>query len=206
MIRHLLFDIGGVLLNLDYGPAVERVLPLCDPALGLNSRSFFGLVERDPMLMDYERGRVPPEEFYRHFAKKAGYRGGYGEFVEAWYHVLSENRPMIEFARELAARRPITLASNAGVIHHPRMFRDFPSLGFRRGEVISCDIGAVKPERAFYERTLDRLGRRAEECLFLDDRPENVAGAEACGIRSILHTGAPSSIAAVRAALSEASR
>ena len=201
MIRHLLFDIGGVLLNLDYGPAVERVLPLCDPALGLNSRSFFGLVERDPMLAEYERGRVSPEDFHRHFARVTGYRGGYAEFVETWYHVLSGNQPMIQFARELSARRPVYLASNAGVIHHPRMFRDFPALGFRRGEVISCEIGAVKPERAFYERTLDRLGLRAAECLFLDDRPENVAGAEACGIRSILHTDASSSIAALHAVL-----
>ncbi len=201
MIRNLLFDIGGVLLNLDYGPAIARILPRCDPALGLNSRSFFGLIERDSMLADYERGRATPEALYRHFARETGFRGDYGEFVEAWYHVLSENPPMIAFARELSARWPIYLASNAGVLHNPRMFADFPSLGFRRGAVISCEIGAVKPEPAFYERTLDRLGLRADTCLFLDDRPENVAGAEACGIRSYLHTEPPATVAAVRAAL-----
>ncbi|MBP7831271.1 MAG: HAD family phosphatase [Kiritimatiellae bacterium] len=201
MTRSLLFDIGGVLLNLDYGPAIERILPLCDPALGLNNRSFFGLVERDPMLAEYERGRVSPEEFYRHFVRVTGFRGDYPAFVDAWYHVLSENPPMIEFARELSARRPVYLASNAGVLHFPRMFADFPSLAFRRGAVISCEIGAVKPERFFYERALKRLGLRAEDCLFLDDRPENVAGAEACGLRSLLYTDPPAAIAAVRAAL-----
>lgn len=46
----------------------------------------------------------------------------------------------------------------------------------------SCDLGAVKPERAYFERALDRIGAPADQVLFIDDHAPNVAGARAAGL------------------------
>jgi HAD superfamily hydrolase (TIGR01509 family) len=201
MIRNILFDIGVVLLHIDYGPALARVLPLCDPARMKSIDRFFSLVERDPMMADYERGKVSAESFFGRFVELTGYRGTYEEFAEAWFNILAENRPMIEFARELSRTHRIYLATNAGVIHVPRMYRTFASLGFVTGRAASCELGEVKPDRGFYEKALAQFGASAETCLLVDDRPENVEGARACGIRSILYTNPEETIDAVRAEL-----
>ncbi len=52
----------------------------------------------------------------------------------------------------------------------------------------SYEIGSVKPQAGIYRYSLAGLGIAANEALFLDDRPENVAGAEAVGIHSIQWT------------------
>ena len=54
----------------------------------------------------------------------------------------------------------------------------------------SCYLGLRKPEPAIFHRALDILGRPAERILFIDDRPENVTGAEAAGMKAIQFEGA----------------
>ena len=54
----------------------------------------------------------------------------------------------------------------------------------------SCYLGLRKPEPAIYLRALDILGRPAPRILFIDDRPENVAGAVAAGMKAIRFEGA----------------
>jgi len=49
----------------------------------------------------------------------------------------------------------------------------------------SYELRAAKPEAAIYQHALKGLGVEPAEALFIDDRPENVEGAQACGIRSI---------------------
>jgi putative hydrolase of the HAD superfamily len=53
----------------------------------------------------------------------------------------------------------------------------------------SCDLRAVKPEPGAYEAVLEGLAARPDEVVFVDDRPVNIAGAEALGIRSVLFEG-----------------
>jgi putative hydrolase of the HAD superfamily len=54
----------------------------------------------------------------------------------------------------------------------------------------SCYLGLRKPELAIYRRALDILGGPPERVLFIDDRPENVAGAQGAGMFTILFRGA----------------
>ena len=61
--------------------------------------------------------------------------------------------------------------------------RRFPVYALFDGEVVSCEEGTVKPEPRIYEILLGRYGLDPAETLFIDDRPANVAAAEALGIR-----------------------
>jgi putative hydrolase of the HAD superfamily len=56
----------------------------------------------------------------------------------------------------------------------------------------SCYLGLRKPDVAIYKRALDILGRPGERVLFIDDRAENVAGAQAAGMKGIRFQGAES--------------
>jgi len=59
-----------------------------------------------------------------------------------------------------------------------------------RDIVVSGDERLIKPDAAIYHLALDRFGLRAEETVFVDDNPANVAGANAVGIHGLLFTGA----------------
>jgi putative hydrolase of the HAD superfamily len=51
--------------------------------------------------------------------------------------------------------------------------------------VVSCEVGLAKPDAAIFHLTLERLGARPAEALFVDDRAVNTAAAEALGIATL---------------------
>jgi 2-haloacid dehalogenase len=71
---------------------------------------------------------------------------------------------------------------------HQDKFREtrarFPFLGHFRDIVVSGDERLIKPDPAIYRLLLDRNGLQAGDCLFIDDSPKNVAGAEAVGMKA----------------------
>jgi len=201
MIRNILFDIGTVLLHINYEPALALAHRFCDPAKRDALRKFFTFEGRDPMLREYELGAITTEEFFRHFATVTGFSGTMNQFVASYRDMLSENKPMLEFGRELSRKYSIYLVTNAGTLHTPHIYERFPLLRFFKDEASSCYLGEVKPDAAFYEKALAKFGITPDTCLLVDDRPENVAGAETFGIRSILYTTPDETISAVRATL-----
>jgi putative hydrolase of the HAD superfamily len=53
----------------------------------------------------------------------------------------------------------------------------------------SCFVGLRKPDPAMYQRAIDIINRPPERILFIDDRPENVAGAQKAGMVALRFTG-----------------
>ncbi len=95
---------------------------------------------------------------------------------------------------DLAARfrtdgRKTAMLSNCGpeVIDRVRAQRDVTR--YFDALVISWELGTLKPEPAIYRTALAQLRVAPEEALFVDDRPENVAGAEGVGMRAMLFQG-----------------
>jgi putative hydrolase of the HAD superfamily len=69
-------------------------------------------------------------------------------------------------------------------------FDHFGLRGLFQVTLSSCYLGLRKPDAAIYRRALEILGRPAERILFIDDREENVTGAEAIGMKAIQFEGA----------------
>ena len=63
-------------------------------------------------------------------------------------------------------------------------FENFLPLDYFDGIVVSADIHMIKPDRRIYEFFLSKYNLKADECLFIDDRLENVKGALAVGIEA----------------------
>jgi len=62
---------------------------------------------------------------------------------------------------------------------------DLPFRKMMDGEVVSYMMHCTKPNRGIYEYLLNTYSRKADECLFFDDRSENVDGAIKCGLNAI---------------------
>jgi putative hydrolase of the HAD superfamily len=135
----------------------------------------------------YDRGDVTAVEYWESVLR----RNVAGDELVSIIHAdvagwLRPNLRSIEAVVELKERGVrLALFSNApvevaaGIVGAPWM------ASFSR-KFFSCDLRAVKPEPAAYNAVLEGLDVRADEVLFVDDRPVNVAGAEAVGIRAVL--------------------
>ena len=67
--------------------------------------------------------------------------------------------------------------------------------------VISGEVGMRKPQPEIYLLAAERAGARPEDCVFVDDFSVNVEGAEAVGMKSIVHKDAPTTIATLEEVL-----
>lgn len=96
--------------------------------------------------------------------------------------------------------RRTAMLSNCGpeVIDRVRAERDVTR--YFDALIVSWELGLLKPDPRIYRVALDRLGVAPGEALFVDDRPANVAGAEAVGMQGMVFTG-DASVGALRARL-----
>jgi HAD superfamily hydrolase (TIGR01549 family) len=69
--------------------------------------------------------------------------------------------------------------------------------------VTSGEVGWDKPAPEIYITTVERLGLRPEECLFIDDVPSFTAVAETLGLKTFTYVNVPESITAIKAMLGE---
>lgn len=186
-IKNIMFDLGVVLVHLEYEPAVQRSLALCDPDKVRQSQSFLSLGGRTPLVDAYERGEMTDREFFGHYVEQTGFRGDFDEFAVIWRSIFRENTPVVDFGNQLARCYPVYFMSNASDLHVPWVFERFPRLKFFKDCAVSWEIQAGKPDPVFYERALARFGVKAEESLFIDDRPENVESARRLGFTCVLY-------------------
>ncbi len=200
-IRQVMFDLGVVLMHLEYDAAREACLALCDPARVSGSRDFLKLLGRSPVVDAYERGELTAREFFAHFAAHTGFSGGFETFVDIWRSIFRENTPMIELGRRVAEHYPVYFMTNASDLHVPWIFDRYPNLRFFTDVACSCYIGAAKPDPVYYKRALAKFGVEADSSLFIDDRPENVESARALGFRCVLYESPEQAIAETRAFL-----
>ncbi|MEV4224388.1 HAD family phosphatase [Nonomuraea sp. NPDC049725] len=89
----------------------------------------------------------------------------------------------------LAAGRGVALLSNAPAETADGIDR-LPWIAAIPHRFYSARMGLVKPGREIYDEVARALGTDPAEAVFVDDRPDNVAGAEAAGMTGVLYTGA----------------
>ena len=114
-------------------------------------------------------------------------------YRERWIETLGDAiHPTVKVLAELrAAGVHLYALSNWSAETFPAARPRYPFLEWFDGIVISGEVRASKPDRRIYEALLERHDLQPGSVLFIDDVAENVAAAEALGIRSIQFTDGP---------------
>ena len=184
-MKTVLVDIGGVLVNCRSELVAMRVAELfgCERLAAHNA---LFEPERKAAL---DRGTVLLEEFGRSVAAALGTElRGPRLFEQAWMSMFDPNPLRPEAQAFHAILRilecPTALASNTDPWHW-EILRKVPLIAAFSRPCLSFNIGAVKPEPAFYERAAEFLHMRPEDCLLIDDRAENCEGARKVGMSAL---------------------
>ena len=186
MINNVIFDCGKVIMQYD-----ERYIS-----------SFFADAKEDAELLAtvamhrkywnaFDEGKLTEEVYLREVKKELPERlhGAVESLCAEW----TSHMPPVEGIEALiseikASGKGLYLLSN----FNKRLRSELhlaPSLLLFDGLVISGEVGLVKPDVAIYKYLLDTYGLKAEECLFVDDRPDNIEAGEKAGIRGYLFDG-----------------
>lgn len=189
-IKNIIFDLGGVILNLDNRRTEEAFAKL-----GVkNMRQYFGLGHADSFFKDYEVGKITDQQFIDSIRTMGGLDGVTDqEIIEAWNALLLDFPvERIGLLRELGKHYRIFLFSNTNSLHLAAL-RNIYSQTFGTGTLddhfertyYSHLLGMRKPGKDSYEYILQENNLNGPETLFVDDAIVNVEGAEQAGLKGL---------------------
>jgi len=190
----VVFDLGKVLVEFDHTIAARKIA-----ARSRKSPSEIkALIEQSRSTIDYETGRITRREFFDWMREAAGFQGRFEEFSDFCADIFSAIPPMIELHAGLHRRGiPTYVFSNTNELAIEYVRRHFPFFQDFDGYIYSYEVGAMKPDAKIYEALEQLAGRRGADIVYLDDKPENVAGGTVRGWQAILHETPGKSRAAV---------
>lgn len=90
----------------------------------------------------------------------------------------------------LATRYPIYILSNFQDAPFEQLLKLYPFLNVAKGMVVSAKVKMMKPDFEIYQHLLQNFSLKAEECLFLDDKIENIEAAKKQGLHGIVFKNA----------------
>ncbi len=183
----ILFDVGGVLLTNSWDRR-ERAAAVAE--LHLDAQDF----ETRHLEVDtaWERGAMTMAAYLDFVVFHEPRAFTRDQFISC---MLDQSKLLpggaMEVLKELAAAGKYfvgALNNEARELNEYR-FKTFGLRHYFRIAFSSCYLGLRKPEPAMYQRAIDIVGGPAERILFIDDREENVAAAQAAGLAALRFTG-----------------
>jgi len=180
-ISTVIFDIGGVLINIDPG-AFPRLLGFDrNPLNHLDEKAIARTAK------EYETGRIGTEVFFGKLDKIFNEKYTREQLANAWNAIVQEeNSAIIPIVETLQSKYQTAILSNTNLLHYQKsidtaaIVKKFPK------SYLSYQIGASKPDPAIYRFVITDSAVHPSSILLIDDIGENIAAALNCGMAGIV--------------------
>jgi putative hydrolase of the HAD superfamily len=188
--KAIIFDYGNVLdVVEDLRPWHAQRNQLAAP-FGLTGEQLWNLLYYTDPWQQVKRGLITREAFWDAILRPLGLPEPEAQ-REFMIRLMSGhdrvNPAMVDLLRELKPHYRLALLSNTDLSDMETWIADVQGLADMFDVVVpSAKVGLAKPEPEIYQLTLDLLGLKPDETLFIDDLPRNTTAAEALGIPSIV--------------------
>jgi putative hydrolase of the HAD superfamily len=188
--ENIIFDLGGVLLNIDY---FKTESAFQDLGFG-QFKKMYNQYSANPLFEQLETGRVSNEIFYEELIKMSDGTINRHQINQAWNAMLLDFRKQsLAFLKELSKKHQLYLLSNTNAIHHDAFIKIFTT---EVGEssfdnyfikaYYSHVLGLRKPEKDIFEFIMLDANINPLQTLFIDDSYNNIETAHNLGFRTHL--------------------
>lgn len=186
----VIFDLGGVLINLDYQRTEDAFVQLG----AANFREMYSQLNQTDLFDRFETGKVSPFHFVNRLLDVLPAGTNANQVVHAWNAmILDFPLERMQWLEEFGKHNRIFLLSNTNELHVTAVRHSLTkSVGHGNLEnyfektYFSCDMGSRKPDAACFEQVIRENGLNPETTLFIDDSPQHVEGAKQTGLNAIL--------------------
>ena len=188
-VKHIIFDLGGVILNIDYNLTEKAFIDL-----GIkNFPALYSQMQQSSLFDRLETGQIARDEFIGQMQQVAGLPVTATQIINAWNAMLLDFPVRrLQILQQLRLYYDLFLLSNTNEIHEDA-FNDIlqashgiPNIGVFFDKVyLSHRVGLRKPMKEIFERVLSDNGLKAADTLFIDDSPQHIAIAKELGIQTI---------------------
>ena len=186
-IRNIVFDLGGVLVDLDFKAAINGL----QKAGFANVKEQLQAFDREGIFQKFELGEMSADEFRSAIRENSTVSLTDEEVDGLWNAMLLEvPREKLELILHLRGKYMVYLLSNTNSIHWDYVCKNaFNYRGFRVNDYfeetfLSYEMHLAEPNKAIFEKVLHDANLLPEETLFIDDSEANCKAAEEVGIHA----------------------
>ena len=186
MPKALLFDLGDVIIGLDFRKAYEAAAQLSP----FSADEIPGVISRANLANPYEPGEMSNAEFHRRFCEALEIDVDYNRFEQLWGDMF-QPQPLLpdSLFDGLKRNHRLLLLSNTNDIHFRFIRQRYPLLHHFDDFVLSYEVGVMKPAAGIYAEAVRRAGAPPQECFFVDDKHVNVDAARQASIDAVQFEG-----------------
>lgn len=186
-IRHIVFDIGRVLIHYDPDIPFRQLIPDAT-----ERAAFLAEVCTPEWNIEQDRGRGWEEAEALLIAEHPDKEKLIRAFRVHWHEMVSHAyQDSVDIMLDLIQQgRDVTMLTNFAADTFRQAQQMFPFLKTPRGVTVSGEVGLIKPDRAIYDTHVKSFGLDPSACLFIDDSEKNVEGAIAAGWQAVWFDGA----------------
>jgi len=177
MIKIIIFDVGGIFIRGSFDIFLKKISEMIGVKINMDSR--FKKITNNWM-----RGRFTFKEFIEKISKNHISKKEEKEIFNMWINNWNFDHDMILFAKKFKPKYKLVILSNADA--EGVKFRNDDWLNFFDQKFHSFELGMIKPEKEIYEHVLKEIGTKPEECVFIDDKVENIEAAKNLEIHGIV--------------------
>lgn len=189
-IKTIVFDLGGVIVNLDYSNFYKQIIAL-SPLEKPQTRIMLEFFRQSDL---YHQGKMTDEEFYKHACEILQVcMINQNQFYEAFNSIISgSSQPeMISLLKELRDMKKYKLIalSNVNSSHWDYLLnKKWDFLEYFGEFILSHEVHLTKPDPRIFQLAIEKSGCNAEEIVYVDDGLNNIRSANDLGIRGIYFT------------------
>ncbi len=189
-LKNLIFDFGGILINLDYEQTYNELRSLFNLPQGPFSAYYQNILD------EYEMGYFDEASFIHRLQRSVEHIVSERHIVDAWNAMLLDIPiERLHFVKELRKSYNVYLLSNTNHTHLQYVRREvLASMGIDQFEeehfikaYYSHEIKYRKPNHDIYQYVIKDSGINPGESLFIDDNLDNVRGAREVGLLAVRH-------------------
>jgi len=188
----LLFDLGGVLIDIDFSRALRAWQPFSRLSFDELKQAF----RFDEHYARHERGEITATQYFEHLMSVLALDAQHADIERGWNAIfVSEIAETLALVRAARDRMPCHMFTNTNAAHQAAWSRMFPMVASSFDRVFaSHEIGLRKPEQRAFAHVAQALGVPAASIMFFDDSLENVEGARKAGLQAV-HVRTPQDVA-----------
>jgi len=184
-IKCLIFDLGGVLVRLDYGRWFQALSRL----VGHSAEDLLRRAEESGLGRDFDHGLIGPDVFVQRVRQEMSLDLGDDEIRSLWNSIFDRHAAMEELLADLVRRYPLVMLSNVNPWHFEHLSANRDLFGLFKGHVLSFREKRMKPDPLIFMKAAKVGGFDPTECVYVDDIQDYVDGAARLGMKAIRFQG-----------------
>ena len=181
MISTIIFDLGGVLFT----NGTKRLVAFVADEYGIEKEKVQAVLDGE-IGRKYREAKVDRHAFWEHFLKELGIKADPDFLEEKWtmgFELIEDTK---EIVQELAEKYPVYFLSDNVRTRVEKIQERYGFLDWFEGGIFSHEAGYKKPHPLLYTMILEKAQSKADETLFVDDKPECLLPAAELGMTTIL--------------------